>query len=103
MFEVGKIYESTIGLRAKCLFAYESYGHSCMVGEVLVGDSLYLVGEKYPFSGQHWKEYHEPKIEKTRRYLARSVLFAAKDIFDGYDTVELTYTDGKLTDVEIIR
>jgi hypothetical protein len=62
-FEVGKTYYiQSMGLKAKCLFAFEGLNYYNFVGEVLESKSMNcVVGEKQMFSGPSWKEYKEPR------------------------------------------
>lgn len=103
MFEVGKKYQSK---------------HSLSVWDCLWDDGKFVLlrcgsgspGVWYQKDFIAFREYHEPKVEKIKRFVWESGY--SKDGYTtgaaGYElkepigSYELTFTDGKLTKVEIV-
>lgn len=110
MFEVGKEYKCTTGLRAMCVGTFSDERYHFMLGLVTNSAGSFSKGnvEKFSMShgGKNWAEYVKPKVEKIRRNVCKedNGFYSYRSSgYSYYGTIELTIIDGKLTNVEIVE
>lgn len=103
-FEVGKRYTCKW---VKDPITVVAVGEEYLIGKVYSGPER--VFTTHP--DNRWTEYHEPKVEKFKRFVVRNdvdseMIVDTNEPQWGYTTlgkIEIILTDGKLTSVEIMK